>query len=175
MPRIFSPSIPSSASSMLSRSSQAPCTPRSLAQTVPHSALLSSLVPVSALSRRCQQHPSTSSMDGGLHNARLTVMVQASMQPAPIRQTAAAAAAASATLPTASSAPQEPTYIVTSVTASTVAGFLLEIFEAAASGVDIIELRLDFLTDFDPERDLDTILSASPLPFIVTYRPTWEG
>lgn len=114
-------------------------------------------------------------MKSGVHHAPLTVMGQASMLPGPVLQTAIAAAATSATHPTATSVRQDTTYIVTSVTASTVSSFLLEIEEAAASGVDIIELRLDFLTDFDPERDLDTILSASPLPFIVTYRPTWEG
>ncbi|GLC40828.1 hypothetical protein PLESTF_001042000 [Pleodorina starrii] len=68
-----------------------------------------------------------------------------------------------------------PSYICTSVTATTVDAFLAEIQEAAASGVDIIELRLDFLTDFDPEQHLQQILAACPLPYIVTYRPVWEG
>ncbi|MEW5318268.1 MAG: hypothetical protein WDW38_009501 [Sanguina aurantia] len=97
------------------------------------------------------------------------------MQPQPTRQVIASAAPSTSYPTTVASPSQETTYIVTSVTASTVAEFLLEVQEAAASGVDIIELRLDFLTDFNPERDLDTILAASPLPFIVTYRPTWEG
>jgi 3-dehydroquinate dehydratase/shikimate dehydrogenase len=66
-------------------------------------------------------------------------------------------------------------YITTSVTASTVDAFLAEIQEAAASGVDIIELRLDFIKDFDTARDLERILKACPLPSIVTYRPKWEG
>lgn len=65
--------------------------------------------------------------------------------------------------------------ICTSVTATTVEAFLAEIQEAAASGVDVIELRLDFLTDFDPEQHLQRIMSSCPLPYIVTYRPTWEG
>ncbi|GLI68149.1 hypothetical protein VaNZ11_012486 [Volvox africanus] len=68
-----------------------------------------------------------------------------------------------------------PSYICTSVTATTVDTFLAEIQEAAASGVDIIELRLDFIADFDPERHLQQILSSCPLPYIVTYRPVWEG
>ncbi|KAG2496617.1 hypothetical protein HYH03_005438 [Edaphochlamys debaryana] len=84
-----------------------------------------------------------------------------------------------ATAPAAEAAPaaEEATtsYITTSVTATTVEAFLAEIQEAAASGVDIIELRLDFLTDFDPERDLERITQACPLPYIVTYRPAWEG
>ncbi|GFR49320.1 hypothetical protein Agub_g11346, partial [Astrephomene gubernaculifera] len=72
-------------------------------------------------------------------------------------------------------AASEPSYICTSVTATTVDAFLAEIQEAAASGVDIIELRLDFLTDFDPEKHLQLIMSSCPLPYIVTYRPVWEG
>lgn len=70
---------------------------------------------------------------------------------------------------------EQPSYICTSVTAATVDAFLAEIQEAAASGVDIIELRLDFIKDFSPERDLDRIMQACPLPYIVTYRPKWEG
>ncbi|EFJ45882.1 hypothetical protein VOLCADRAFT_82062 [Volvox carteri f. nagariensis] len=66
-------------------------------------------------------------------------------------------------------------YICTSVTATKVDEFIAEIQEAAASGVDIIELRLDFLTDFDPEQHLQRITSSCPLPYIVTYRPVWEG
>ncbi|KAG2426447.1 hypothetical protein HXX76_011678 [Chlamydomonas incerta] len=85
---------------------------------------------------------------------------------------ASSATAQQATEPAAST---EPSYICTSVTATTVKTFLAEIQEAAASGVDIIELRLDFLTDFDPEQHLETILKACPLPYIVTYRPVWEG
>jgi 3-dehydroquinate dehydratase/shikimate dehydrogenase len=43
-------------------------------------------------------------------------------------------------------------------------------------GVDVLELRLDFLQDFAPERDLDLLMGAcSPLPYIITFRPTWEG
>lgn len=69
----------------------------------------------------------------------------------------------------------EPSYICTSVTAATVDAFLAEIQEAASSGVDIIELRLDFITDFNVERDLDRIMKSCPLPYIITYRPVWEG
>lgn len=53
--------------------------------------------------------------------------------------------------------------------------FLSEIEEASASGVDIIELRLDFINDFNPEADLATVMAACKLPYIITFRPTWEG
>ena len=71
--------------------------------------------------------------------------------------------------------PTEPTYICTSVTADTVGGMLAEIEEATAAGVDVIELRLDFLKDFSPETDLERLMGACSMPYIVTYRPTWEG
>lgn len=29
--------------------------------------------------------------------------------------------------------------------------------------------------DFDPEEHLERILGACTLPYIVTYRPAWEG
>ncbi|KAK9845273.1 hypothetical protein WJX81_001847 [Elliptochloris bilobata] len=54
-----------------------------------------------------------------------------------------------------------------------------EIDEAAALQADIIELRLDFLQDLtEPERTLQSLFSACQahgLPYIVTYRPNWEG
>jgi hypothetical protein len=71
--------------------------------------------------------------------------------------------------------PKEPTYICTSATAGTVAGMLAEIGEAEAAGADVVELRLDFLTDFDPAADLKRLLDACTKPCIFTYRPTWEG
>lgn len=65
--------------------------------------------------------------------------------------------------------------ICTSVTAPTVPAFIEEIREAVAAGVDVVELRLDFLKDFDVERDLELLMAACPIPYIVTYRPKWEG
>jgi len=71
--------------------------------------------------------------------------------------------------------PSEPTYICSSVTADTVEGFLAEIEEATAAGVDVIELRLDFIKDFNPSTDLKPLVDACKVPYIVTFRPTWEG
>lgn len=65
--------------------------------------------------------------------------------------------------------------ICTSITADGMQGFLEEIKEAAATGVDLIELRLDFIKDFDPSKDLQTLMSACTVPYVVTYRPKWEG
>jgi hypothetical protein len=65
--------------------------------------------------------------------------------------------------------------MVTSITATTVESFLAEMDEAAATTVDLLELRLDFITDYDTERDLRRIMKHAKLPYIVTYRPTWEA
>jgi hypothetical protein len=94
--------------------------------------------------------------------------------PATPRSRATARAAAMAGSSPAAAA-QGPALICTSVTATTVKAFLEEIREAEASGVDVVELRLDFIADFDPERDLDALLAACTIPYIVTYRPKWEG
>lgn len=71
--------------------------------------------------------------------------------------------------------PNEPTYICSSVTADTVEGAIAEIAEATAAGVDIVELRLDFLKAFDPQNDLKRLMDACTTPYIVTFRPKWEG
>lgn len=77
--------------------------------------------------------------------------------------------------PVGSSAAQSRALICTSVTASSVALVLSEIMEAVAAGVDVVELRLDFIKEFDVESDLQKIMLACPIPYIVTYRPKWEG
>jgi hypothetical protein len=97
--------------------------------------------------------------------------------PAPRPRSArlACPAAAMADSPAAAAKAAGPALICTSVTATNMKAFLEEIKEAEASGVDVVELRLDFISDFDPERDLDTLMKACTLPYIVTYRPKWEG
>jgi 3-dehydroquinate dehydratase/shikimate dehydrogenase len=65
--------------------------------------------------------------------------------------------------------------LTTSITAKTVALALEELHEAAAAGADVIELRLDFLEQFEPTTDLPALLAATGLPAIVTYRASWEG
>lgn len=67
------------------------------------------------------------------------------------------------------------TLLCSSLTASTKRGMLDEAREAKNAGADVVELRLDFLEDFDPSRDLEEMIEAFELPCIVTYRPSWEG
>lgn len=51
----------------------------------------------------------------------------------------------------------------------------VQVEQAKAAGADIAELRLDYLEEFDPETDLQVLISESVLPVIITLRPTWEG
>ena len=72
----------------------------------------------------------------------------------------------------------ERTLICTIVTADTVDGALEEIKQAAQEQAHVIELRADYLTTFDPERDIERMLDACSdvgLPAIFTCRPAWEG
>eukprot|EP00882_Tetradesmus_deserticola_P017015 GHRQ01018201.1.p1 GENE.GHRQ01018201.1~~GHRQ01018201.1.p1 ORF type:complete len:485 (+),score=174.84 GHRQ01018201.1:201-1655(+) len=69
----------------------------------------------------------------------------------------------------------EKCLICTSITAPSMDAFLQEIAEASATGVDVLELRLDFIQDFEPMKDLERLMSACSMPYIVTYRPAWEG
>lgn len=68
----------------------------------------------------------------------------------------------------------ERSLMTTSITATTVEAFLAEMEQASSTGVDVLELRLDFISDFDTERDLLRIMKHSKLPYIITYRPKWE-
>jgi 3-dehydroquinate dehydratase / shikimate dehydrogenase len=43
------------------------------------------------------------------------------------------------------------------------------------SGAEVLELRLDLYKDFSSVEDLEALVSACKLPYIVTYRPVWEG
>lgn len=64
----------------------------------------------------------------------------------------------------------------TSITSGTISEAIKDINEAKEAEVDTIELRLDFLKDFDPERNLETLMDeCGDMPFIVTFRPKWEG
>ena len=67
------------------------------------------------------------------------------------------------------------TMLCTSVTAKTFAEAVKEINSIAEAGADIIELRLDMLSDFDVEQHLEKLLGTTHVPKIVTMRPKWEG
>lgn len=53
---------------------------------------------------------------------------------------------------------------------------LSDMVQAKAQSADVVEVRLDHITDFQPRRDLQTILITNkPLPILIVYRPKWEG
>lgn len=52
---------------------------------------------------------------------------------------------------------------------------LLNVKKAKEKGADLVELRLDFLKNFNPDYDLEVLIRNSCLPTLVTFRPTWEG
>jgi 3-dehydroquinate dehydratase / shikimate dehydrogenase len=48
---------------------------------------------------------------------------------------------------------------------------LSDMVQAKAQGADVVEVRLDHITDFQPPRDLQTILITNkPLPILIVYR-----
>ncbi|KAL5136034.1 Bifunctional 3-dehydroquinate dehydratase/shikimate dehydrogenase, chloroplastic [Glycine soja] len=47
--------------------------------------------------------------------------------------------------------------------------------QAKAEGADIVELRLDCITNFHSHHDLKIILQNKPLPVLIVNRPKWEG
>ncbi|XP_010438963.1 PREDICTED: bifunctional 3-dehydroquinate dehydratase/shikimate dehydrogenase, chloroplastic [Camelina sativa] len=70
---------------------------------------------------------------------------------------------------------KNPSLICAPVMADSIGIMVLETFKAQELGADLVEVRLDWLKDFNPLEDLNTIIKKSPLPTLFTYRPKWEG
>lgn len=51
----------------------------------------------------------------------------------------------------------------------------IDVQKAKQNGADLVEIRLDHLTTFNPSPDLHTLIQDRLLPVLITYRPTWEG
>ncbi|KAF5199225.1 Shikimate dehydrogenase (NADP(+)) [Thalictrum thalictroides] len=47
--------------------------------------------------------------------------------------------------------------------------------EAKTQGADLVEIRLDYINDFQPRQDLEILFKDKPLPVIVVFRPKWDG
>jgi hypothetical protein len=115
-----------------------------------------------------------------INNRRATIVRRSSMEEDGGAGNNGAANAAADTA--AADAPPAPLpdrcLVAVSCTSPDLSSFLAEIKEIASSGADLVELRLDLLQDFQPGRDLDTVLDAAKkagLPFVVTCRAAWEG
>jgi Type I 3-dehydroquinase len=62
------------------------------------------------------------------------------------------------------------TLLCVSSIAKTVEEMVGDMAAAAAMGADVVELRLDHLSSFQPRSDLERLLTNRSLPVLVTYR-----
>lgn len=62
------------------------------------------------------------------------------------------------------------TLICAPVMAGSVKEMVTQLDEAKSSGADLVEIRLDSLKNFSPREDLKTLIKASALPTLFTYR-----
>lgn len=62
------------------------------------------------------------------------------------------------------------TLICAPVMAETVDQILIQARKAKELGADLVEFRLDFLKNFNPRQDLETLIKQCPLPTLITYR-----
>ncbi|KAJ6380136.1 hypothetical protein OIU76_016734 [Salix suchowensis] len=67
------------------------------------------------------------------------------------------------------------TLICAPIMAESVDQMLIQMKRAKELGADIAEVRVDFLKNFSPRNDLETLIKQGPLPTLITYRPKWEG
>nr|UIP35190.1 bifunctional 3-dehydroquinate dehydratase/shikimate dehydrogenase 2 [Leucojum aestivum] len=59
--------------------------------------------------------------------------------------------------------------------AKTVEEMAAEMLTARSQGADVVEIRIDHLSAFDPRRDLEFLIKNRQIPVLITYRPKWEG
>jgi 3-dehydroquinate dehydratase/shikimate dehydrogenase len=54
--------------------------------------------------------------------------------------------------------------------AQSVEQMVIDMHSAKAQGADVVEVRLDCISKFQPSQDLETIIRNKPLPVIIVYR-----
>ncbi|XWS42672.1 hypothetical protein CRYUN_Cryun16bG0034200 [Craigia yunnanensis] len=59
--------------------------------------------------------------------------------------------------------------------AQSVEQMVKDMHQAKAEGAQLVEIRLDYIKNFQPHQDIQIILKNKPLPVIIVYRPKWEG
>ncbi|KAL5712828.1 hypothetical protein ACHQM5_014957 [Ranunculus cassubicifolius] len=67
------------------------------------------------------------------------------------------------------------TMICVQIMSESVKEIVDEMVEAKMQGADLVEIRLDYIKDFQPMDDLKIILTDKQLPVQVVYRPKWAG
>ncbi|XP_021742372.1 bifunctional 3-dehydroquinate dehydratase/shikimate dehydrogenase, chloroplastic-like [Chenopodium quinoa] len=70
---------------------------------------------------------------------------------------------------------RNPTLICVPIMNDTPDQMLVQVNKAKEQGADLVELRLDFLKNFNPDHHLQLLIQNSSLPTLITFRPTWEG
>ncbi|KAK6232818.1 hypothetical protein SCA6_002891 [Theobroma cacao] len=67
------------------------------------------------------------------------------------------------------------TMICAPLMAQSVEQMVKDMHQAKAEGAQLVEIRLDYIKNFQPHQDIQIILKNKPLPVIIVYRPKWEG
>ncbi|XP_021282922.1 bifunctional 3-dehydroquinate dehydratase/shikimate dehydrogenase, chloroplastic-like isoform X3 [Herrania umbratica] len=67
------------------------------------------------------------------------------------------------------------TMICALLMAQSVEQMVKDMHQAKAEGAQLVEIRLDYIKNFQPHQDIQIILKNKPLPVIIVYRPKWEG
>nr|XP_043615181.1 bifunctional 3-dehydroquinate dehydratase/shikimate dehydrogenase, chloroplastic-like [Erigeron canadensis] len=67
------------------------------------------------------------------------------------------------------------TMVCVPLMSSSVQQMVNDMYQAKIEGADLVELRLDFLKDFNPKKHLPALICNNPLPVVVVYRPKWDG
>ncbi|GMY21248.1 bifunctional 3-dehydroquinate dehydratase/shikimate dehydrogenase, chloroplastic-like [Fagus crenata] len=67
------------------------------------------------------------------------------------------------------------TLVCAPLMSQTVEQIATDMYRAKVQGADLVEVRLDYIKNFKPHQDLETILKKKPLPVLIVYRPKWEG
>lgn len=62
------------------------------------------------------------------------------------------------------------TMICAPLMAQSVEQVLSNMYQAKAEGADVVEIRLDCISNFQPGKDLEIILTKKPLPVLIVYR-----
>lgn len=65
---------------------------------------------------------------------------------------------------------ENSTLICVPIIGESIEKMVTDIDRAKASGADLVEIRLDSLKTFNADEDIETIIKASPLRTLFTYR-----
>ncbi|XP_026379731.1 bifunctional 3-dehydroquinate dehydratase/shikimate dehydrogenase, chloroplastic-like isoform X2 [Papaver somniferum] len=67
------------------------------------------------------------------------------------------------------------TLICAPIMGKTIDEMFIDMAKAKEIGVDIVEIRLDYLSIFHPRKDLQILIQNCTMLTLFTYRPKWEG